>query len=300
MDDFAELAADGDLSSEVRRRALHALIEARSPNLRKLCMDLLADGELNLLAARGLGKFEDPEIGKSLAVGFASFRKEDRSEVIGLLCGRSEWAVSLLEEVESGRIPSSAITAFHARQILALKSPELERKLEKAWGQIRTTPEILVKRRDDLEKELTAAFLGKADLAEGRALYEQTCASCHVMYGQGGKLGPDLTGSGRSNLDYILENVVDPSAVVSADYRMTILRLKDGRILSGMESKRGKNSVALRMPGSETVLEKSEVASREVLPNSLMPAGLLDPLSKTQRRDLVAYLMHPVQVPRVD
>ena len=68
-----------------------------------------------------------------------------------------------------------------------------------------------------------------------------------VMYGQGGKFGPDLTGSGRSNLDYILENVVDPSAVVSADYRMTILRLKDGRILSGMESKRGKNSLALRM-----------------------------------------------------
>jgi putative heme-binding domain-containing protein len=116
------------------------------------------------------------------------------------------------------------------------------------------------------------------------------------MYGHGGQLGPDLTGSGRSSLDYILENVVDPGAVVSADYRMTILRLKDGRILSGMESKRGRNGVALRMPGSETVVEKSTVVSREVLPNSLMPAGLLDALTKEERRDLVAYLMHPVQV----
>jgi putative heme-binding domain-containing protein len=212
------------------------------------------------------------------------------------LCGRTGWARALLEQIEGGRIPKSAISAFHARQILAIQNPELEKRLEKAWGQIRTTPETLTKRRKELGKELNTGFLAKADLAKGRILYERTCASCHVMYGQGGKLGPDLTGSGRSSLDYILENVVDPSAVVSADYRMTILRLKDGRILSGMESKRGKNSLALRMPGSETVVEKSAVASREVLPNSLMPTGLLDVLSKEERRDLVAYLMHSVQV----
>ena len=91
------------------------------------------------------------------------------------------------------------------------------------------------------------------------------------------------------------ENVVDPSCGLGGlpdDHPA----LKDGRILSGMESKRGKNSLALRMPGSETVVEKSAVVSREVLPNSLMPAGLLDGLSKEERRDLVAYLMHPVQV----
>jgi putative membrane-bound dehydrogenase-like protein len=296
LEDFAELVGDARADTQARRGALQALIDAQAPGLRKLCMDLLADRKLSLLAARGLAKFEDPEIGKRLVTGYAGFREEDRAEVIGLLCGRTGWAGSLIERIEGGRIPKSAISAFHARQILALQNPALEKRLGKAWGQIRTTPEALVKRREELGKELNPAFLAKADLAKGRALYERTCASCHVMYGQGGKLGPDLTGSGRSNLDYILENVVDPSAVVSADYRMTILRLKDGRILSGMESKRGKNSLALRMPGSETVVEKSAVASREVLPNSLMPAGLLDTLSKSERRDLVAYLMHPVQV----
>lgn len=300
IDDFAELAMDKDLSFEIRREALQALIDSQSPKLRKPCMDLLADRELKLLAARALAKFEDPEIGKRLAAGYAGFREEDRAEVIGLLCGRSEWAETLLKEVEDGPIPKSAISAFHARQILALESPDLEKKLEKTWGQIRTTPEALVKRREDLEKELTSESLTKADLAKGRVLYERSCSSCHVMYGQGGKLGPDLTGSGRSNLDYILENVVYPSAVVSSDYQMTILRLQDGRILSGMELKRGRNSLVLRMPGSETIVEKSQVASRKVLPNSLMPAGLLDNLSKTERRDLVAYLMHPVQVIGVD
>ena len=55
-----------------------------------------------------------------------------------------------------------------------------------------------------------------------------------MLYGKGGKLGPDLTGSGRTNLDYLLENIVDPNSAVSADYRMNILHLKDGRVLSGM------------------------------------------------------------------
>jgi putative membrane-bound dehydrogenase-like protein len=296
LEDFAELVGDAGADPQSRREALQALIDARAPGLRKLCAGLLADRELNILAARGLAEFEDLAIGKSLITGYGGFREEDRAEVIGLLCGRTEWARALLEQVDGGRIPTSAITPFHARQILALQDTELEKRLQKAWGQIRTTSEALAKRREELGKELNPGFLAQADLKKGRTLYEQTCASCHVMYGHGGQLGPDLTGSGRSSLDYILENVVDPGAVVSADYRMTILRLKDGRILSGMESKRGRNGVALRMPGSETVVEKSTVVSREVLPNSLMPAGLLDALTKEERRDLVAYLMHPVQV----
>ena len=296
LEDFAELAGDAGADPQARRGALQSLIEAQAPGLEKLCMDLLEDKELNLLAARGLAKFVDPEIGQRLAIGYSGFREEDRSEVIGFLCSRSEWAENLLKEVENGRIPKSAVSAFHARQILALQNPNWKRGWKRHGGKCVTTPEALGKRREEWGKELNPGFLAKADLAKGRILYERTCAACHVMYGQGGKLGPDLTGSGRSSLDYVLENVVDPSAVVSADYRMTILRLKDGRILSGMESKRGKNSLALRMPGSETVVEKSAVVSREVLPNSLMPAGLLDGLSKEERRDLVAYLMHPVQV----
>ena len=109
-------------------------------------------------------------------------------------------------------------------------------------------------------------------------------------------MGPDLTGSGRSNLDYLLENVVDPSGAVSADYRMTVLTLKDGRALSGMISGQDRNSLTLRMPGSETVVSKSSIKSRQALPNSIMPAGLFDNLSLEERRDLIGYLMHPQQV----
>ena len=55
-----------------------------------------------------------------------------------------------------------------------------------------------------------------------------------TLYGEGGKVGPDLTGGGRNNLDYLLENIVDPSAVVTADFRMSIVELKDGGVLNGL------------------------------------------------------------------
>ena len=77
---------------------------------------------------------------------------------------------------------------------------------------------------------------------------------------------------------------------------MTILRLKDGQVLSGMIAGQDRNSLTLRMPGSERIVSKSSIESREALSNSIMPMGLLDNLSKYERRDLIGYLMHPVKM----
>ena len=138
----------------------------------------------------------------------------------------------------------------------------------------------------------SACVSSKGDLKKGSLLYEQQCSSCHILYGKGGHLGPDLTGSGRSNLDYLLENIVDPNSAVSADYRMNVLSLRDGRILSGMVAGQDRNSLTLRMPGSETVVSKEDIKKRQTLENSIMPVGLLDNLTQEERRDLIAYLMH--------
>ncbi len=128
-------------------------------------------------------------------------------------------------------------------------------------------------------------------------LFKAICGACHQMYGEGGKIGPDLTGSGRANLDYLLENIADPSGVVSADYRMSIVTLKDGRILSGVIAGGTDKTLSLRTMAEMLTLEKSEIAKTETSPVSMMPEGLLLAFQPDQIRDLIAYLMHPVQVP---
>ena len=117
------------------------------------------------------------------------------------------------------------------------------------------------------------------------------------MYGEGGKIGPDLTGSGRANLDYLLENIVDPSAVVSADYRMSLVTLEDGRALSGVIAGKDERTLTLRTLAETMTIDQKEVVKIDTSPLSMMPEGLLLAFPPEQVRDLIAYLMHPVQVP---
>ena len=148
----------------------------------------------------------------------------------------------------------------------------------------------------ELKAKLTPDVLAKADLAEGRKLYSQTCAACHTMYGEGGKVGPDLTGSGRSDLHYVLENIVDPSAVVGAGYRMAVVTVKDGRVLNGIVTRQDVRAVTLREQTQETTIPRDEIETLRWSAVSMMPDGLLQTLSDDQVRNLVAYLMHPTQV----
>ena len=109
--------------------------------------------------------------------------------------------------------------------------------------------------------------------------------------------GPDLTGSGRDNLDYLLENVLDPSATVNADFRMVVVAMVDGRVLNGLLRSPTDRTITLQSQNEAVVLSRKEIEQIAPSPLSLMPEGQLDPLSSEEVRDLLAYLMHRTQVP---
>ena len=247
---------------------------------------------MKIWAARGLSKFEDNGTGEMLVSSLKDFDGGGRDEVVEILCGRINWADSLLLGIENEKVSKSLISPYHALQIKSLKNENLEKRLNQFWGVVRTSPEYLARRKGELKTELNVEALSKADIKNGSLVYDQQCSACHRLYGRGGNLGPDLTGSGRSNIDYLLESIVDPNSAVSIDYRMNILSLKDGRVLSGMIAGQDRNSLTLRLPGSEIVVSKADIRKRETLENSIMPAGLLDKLNQVERRNLIAYLMH--------
>jgi putative membrane-bound dehydrogenase-like protein len=278
-----------------RIQALKTLIEARPPDLEYICKAVLETRGLNAIAARGLALSDHHENAEMLIRNYRKFHVDDRPAIIGLLTSRPSFARVLLEQIAAKKIPRADLSAFDARQIHSLKDESLSKQLVEVWGELRESAADKQKLIADLKSKLTPAVLAQANLSNGRALY-QLCAACHTLYGEGGKVGPDLTGSGRANLDYLLENIVDPSAVVSADYRMTVLTLKDGRVLSGVVAAQNDRTLTLRLLTEETTVEKSEIAKQETSPASMMPEGLLLALQPDQVRDLIAYLMHPTQV----
>jgi putative heme-binding domain-containing protein len=110
------------------------------------------------------------------------------------------------------------------------------------------------------------------------------------MFGEGGAIGPDLTGSDRKNLDYLLGNIVDPNAMVPADYRVSIFKLKDGRTLSGVIPEQNERTLTVQTPVEKVVIERSQIAEQTQLTQSLMPEGLLTALGEENVRHLIRFL----------
>ena len=297
LDEVKALALDDKADLESRRAALRTLIDARPDDLRATCEALLKVRFLNTTAVRGLSLFDDPKIGESLAAYYRSFHPSERPAVIDTLAARRAFALPMLDAVANGKIPKSDVTAFHARQLRSIGDDAITKRLAEVWGELRDSPADKAATIAALKTKLTPEVLAKAAKSSGRAQFQKLCASCHTLYGQGGQIGPDLTGAGRDNLDYVLENVIDPSAAVTADYRMVVVATDDGRVLNGIIKAQTDKTLTLQTQAEALTLAKTEIEAIKPSPQSLMPEGQLDPLSEAEVRDLVAYLMSRSQVP---
>ncbi len=291
-----KLVLDVSASETERRESLEKLIEKRPPGLPELLQAALPDKQLAVTAVRGLMAYDDPKTPGLIIERYKSFTEKERPEVISALISRLGSARALLEAVAQNKIDRRDISPFHARQISSLKNAELSEQLKEVWGEIRGTGEDKKPLIANYKSELTPERLKKADLPHGRAVFNQTCAPCHTLYGQGAKIGPDLTGSGRSDLSYLLENVVDPSAIVGVDFRVATVTLKDGRVLNGIIKDKTERTLTIQGMTEKTTMERSEIEEIKNSSLSLMPEGLLAALSEAQRADLIAYLMSPRQI----
>ena len=117
-----------------------------------------------------------------------------------------------------------------------------------------------------------------------------------MLFGEGGGVGPDLTGSGRSDPDYVILNVIDPSAVVPEAWRLTRVLTGDGRMLSGALVASDERSLTLRTVTGDVAIDREDVEEVVTEKQSVMPEGLWNGLGDDQVRDLVGYLASPVQV----
>lgn len=292
LDQIRAVALDTNADLPQRRAALEALVEASAPGLREICVQLLKIRGLSPIAAAGLGQSDDPEVAFLLLKEWPHLYGDERARVMSVLVSRPAWAGRMLKEMEAGLLQRDSLSTYQARQIEEYHNANLSDLLSRAWG--RVAREASHDREPIMAawlKKLSPEYLAGADKAKGRAVFTSNCAACHTLNGTGGALGPDLTGSARDNLNYLLDNILFPSAVVPDAYRLTILTLKDGRVLAGMIRARTPQTIKLQSMTEMTALSVSDVAKEETMPLSLMPPGLLESMDADQARNLIAYLM---------
>jgi len=281
--------------------AANALIEAGHP---KLAPDLhwLLDSELKgtnarRIAIRGLATYDDAATPGNLIGRFTNFTADERRDALNTLAARPAFAKAMLDAVAAKKLDAKEVSADIVRQMRNLKDKELSARLTELWGAVRESSADRVKLIADTKAMLATPAKFTPDLAQGRAIFNKTCAQCHTLFGEGGKLAPDLTGSNRANLDYLLENILDPSAVIPKEYAPTVIEMKDGRILMGMI--RSDTPIALTVVTVNEVLTlpRKEVDTLTPTKVSLMPEDLIKQLSEPEVRALIGYLQSPVQVP---
>jgi putative heme-binding domain-containing protein len=297
MEEIIAVIQDADGDANARRSAFDSLLRNPKPEQFAIARGMINDKVLGTAARLGLAKFADADVPKVLLTNWPDRSQEWRAANVTTLASRAAWAKELLAFVGKHPAARDDITPFQARQICSLGDETLNQQLTKVWGELRETPAAKRQEIDKWRTSLTTATLAKADAVKGRALFTSVCAACHKMYGEGAAIAPELTGSDRHNLNYLLENIVDPNAVVPADYRMTIVKLKDGRTLSGVIPEQNERVVTLQTPAERVSIPRGDIAEMEHLSQSFMPEGLLAALGEENVKHLIAYLMGNAQVP---
>jgi putative membrane-bound dehydrogenase-like protein len=292
--ELRQRALDRSLAAAERERALDMLARMGDRELPAILRSLLPDAALRGFAIRALAEFGGDEDARTVLGLYPQLAAPERRDAVATLSSRASFASQLLEAVEAGQVPRADVGAFVVRKIESLGDEALAKRLRSAWGAVRETSESKRARIDELKAKL-GAELASADVVRGREVFARTCQQCHTLFDVGGKVGPDLTGANRSDLEYLLSNVVDPNAVVGRDYLATLVWTHEGRLVSGVE--RGSNdSTVVLVTENETVhVAREDIEQMRLSDLSTMPEGLLETLKPDEIRDLVAYLQSSTQ-----
>ncbi|MCC7338283.1 MAG: dehydrogenase [Pirellulaceae bacterium] len=292
--------ADSSRPTASRIEALAALLAAKY-DLVETLTSLLAKPDqpaaLSEAAVRGLAQYDDARIGPALVAAYPSFSDSQRRAAIATLSARVAGATALLTAIGDGRIAASDLTADLARQMEVMGDSQVNALLLENWGQVRESGADKTAAMDEMKQLLAQRDLPKPDVRLGRAMYAKTCQRCHILFGEGEKLGPDLTGSNRANLDYLLENIIDPSAVMAHEYRQSIFMTEDGQVITGLLRSETEKAVRVQTAEALVVIPIDEIAERRTSEQSMMPDNQLQQFSPHEIRSLIAYLRGRDQVP---
>jgi putative heme-binding domain-containing protein len=253
-------------------------------------------GRLQSAALAALQRFSDSKVADALLSVYPRLSKELRARAANSLCMRSTWAAKLVDAVEAGRVAQSEVGFEQLRQIAGLKDDELMRRVEKRWGRVQ--PESPEEKRNTINRlrlvlrpSGAAGREGKGDEAAGKKLFQQNCAVCHRLFGEGNQIGPDLTGADRKNTELMLLSIVDPSAYIRPEYVSYEVLTRDDQSVNGLMSE--------STPAAVTILDRNnqrQVFARDRIKEiresrlSLMPEGLLEAMTPQQLMDLFSYL----------
>lgn len=290
-----QLALDNSQAEPDRIRAIQSVrsqkAAAVSEALGKIISSHAPDGVM-LAAIEAFGATDADGLSEALLSHWKEFSLPSRNAAAQVMASRNKWAHRLISAIEMKRVAVAEIPPTVLRTLLTTKDDDLRSRAVKIIGKYRESSPDKAKLIAAKKKMI---LTGPIDLARGHEIAQKTCFTCHRLYGEGAEVGPDLTGVGRSTLDALLTNVIDPNQIIGAGYENVEVTLKDDRTVSGRIVENTDTRVKiLSMGPKEEVIAKSDIASLRVSELSVMPEGL-EQMPDDDFRNLIWFIFSPPQ-----
>jgi putative heme-binding domain-containing protein len=254
--------------------------------------------QLYVEAVRALSVIGGDEIAYAVVDAWKTFTQPTRRAAADVLVTRSKWSRALLAGVDKKIVEPQDVSASARRALARSEDATLREHADRVLGRYRASGEDKLKLMAEKRKVVLA---GEPDLKAGYEVAKRVCFVCHKLYGEGADVGPDLTGVGRSSLEALLHNIIDPNEVIGNGFENTEVELKDGRTLNGRIIENTDTRLKLLASGpTEHLVSRSDIAIENGKPKvrtsdvSLMPEGL-EQMPDEDFRNLIWYFLNPPQ-----
>ena len=285
------LVASDKTSKAERIKLIQVLGESATPGAQAALLKLIGPKQptdLRAAAMAALARYDDKAIAEQVLALLPGMKEDLRQRAYALLCGREQWAAMLLSAVEAGKVATRDLPTDQVQHILLHGNADLTARVTKLWGSLRPTSSE--EKQKSMARVRNILSEGDADPSRGHEIFTATCAQCHVLLGEGKRVGPDLTDYDRTDLNFLIPNIVDPSAAIREEYATYTLKTKNKLILNGHIVESSPASVTIEDGTQRITVPRDQIASLEASKTSRMPEGLLEAMQPQQIRDLFAYL----------
>ncbi|MEZ6116825.1 MAG: c-type cytochrome [Pirellulaceae bacterium] len=197
----------------------------------------------------------------------------------------------LLELVQQGNIAAATLNDPTVRsQIQASSAREIRETAQQMIDQLPTTDDKLLAQVARWQKQASLTT-EQADADSGKQIFTKNCAICHQFLGEGALIGPQLDGVKNRGIERMTEDILLPNRNVDAAFRVTLVTLHDGRVLSGVFRRmEGDSVIYANQKGEEFQVRQNDIEEQQLLPQSLMPANFHEVLKRREFVDLIHYL----------
>jgi putative membrane-bound dehydrogenase-like protein len=291
--DFFAAASDEKKPEAARIDAARQLIDLRKADP-KAARDLIAlvtpksPPELASGLISAVARSDSPEVGPAIVDAMGPMTPSASKASALVLLGKTDWTNALLGGIEAGKVPMSLLSLSQTQALASHPDRTIAGRAKALLARGGGLPDP---DRENVIQALAPIVLKGGDASRGKEIYKRECAKCHMYSGEGGKVGPDLTGMAAHPKSELLVHILDPSRSVEGNFLQYTVATRDGRVLNGLLTSETKTSIdLLDAEGKKQTLLREDIEELASSKKSIMPEGFEKSVPPQGLADLLQFL----------